>query len=315
MEFRTSIPIPQAEPKITYESKIFLVGSCFVENMGRKLDYYKLPHLQNPFGILFHPAAIAKFFKNIAEDAVYTEEDIFLHNEQWHCFDAHSGLNHSEKNRLLENLNSGLTSARNFLQKSTHLVITLGTAWSYYHLETGQTVANCHKIPQKAFRKELQSTEAVQKYLIEILKNLAQINPGLDVIFTVSPVRHLKDGFIENQRSKANLISAVHQVCDNRKECHYFPSYELMMDELRDYRFYAEDMLHPSTIAINYIWKRFVETWFSEEALTILDEIESIQKGLAHRPFNPESTAHLDFVKRLEEQILKLQKDHPKIKF
>ncbi|MBO2544208.1 GSCFA domain-containing protein [Salegentibacter sp. BDJ18] len=315
MEFRTKIPIKEAEPKIDYESKIFLIGSCFVENIGNKLDFYKLQNLQNPFGILFHPLAIAKFFRKLKEDAIYTEKDIFQHQERWHCFDAHSSLSNPDAEVLLNNLNSALKNAREFLQQSSHLVITLGTAWSYFHLESEQSVANCHKVPQKSFRKELQSIKEIERALNAILEDAHQINPDAEVIFTVSPVRHIKDGFIENQRSKAHLITAVHKVCEESKKTHYFPSYELMMDELRDYRFYTEDMLHPSPIAIDYIWKRFTVTWFSEDSLSVLNEVENIQKGLAHRPFNPNSEAHRKFLKNLNSKVLTLQKRYPHLQF
>ncbi|MBZ9730812.1 GSCFA domain-containing protein [Salegentibacter sp. JZCK2] len=315
MEFRTKIPIKQAEPKIDYESKLFLIGSCFVENIGKKLDFYKLQHLQNPFGILFHPLAIAKFFQKIAENSSYTKKDVFQHQERWHCFAAHSSLSNPNAEVLLENLNSALQNAREFLQRSSHLVITLGTAWSYFHLKTEQSVANCHKIPQKFFRKELQSSEEIQRSLQGILEDLKQINPNIEIIFTVSPVRHIKDGFVENQRSKAHLISAVHQINEENENTHYFPSYELMMDELRDYRFYAEDMLHPSQTAIDYIWKRFTETWFSEASFSILKEVENIQKGLSHRPFNRNSEAHLRFLEKLKSQISTLHKRYPHLRF
>jgi hypothetical protein len=315
MEFRTKIPIKEAEPKIDYESKIFLIGSCFVENIGNKLDFYKLQNLQNPFGILFHPLAIAKFFRKLKEDAIYTEKDIFQHQERWHCFDAHSSLSNPDAEVLLNNLNSALKNAREFLQQSSHLVITLGTAWSYFHLEREESVANCHKVPQKSFRKELQSIEEIERALNAILEDAHQINPDAEVIFTVSPVRHIKDGFIENQRSKAHLITAVHKVCEESKKTHYFPSYELMMDELRDYRFYTEDMLHPSPIAIDYIWKRFTVTWFSEDSLSVLNEVENIQKGLAHRPFNLNSEAHRKFLKNLNSKVSTLQKRYPHLQF
>lgn len=315
MEFRTKIPIKKAEPKIDYESKIFLIGSCFVENIGKKLDFYKLQNLQNPFGILFHPLAIAKFFRKLKEDAMYTEKDIFQHQERWHCFDAHSSLSNPAAEVLLKDLNSTLKNAREFLQLSSHVVITLGTAWSYFHLESEQSVANCHKVPQKSFRKELQSIEEIERALNEILEDVHQINSDAEVIFTVSPVRHIKDGFVENQRSKAHLITAVHKVCEESKKTHYFPSYELMMDELRDYRFYTEDMLHPSQTAIDYIWKRFTETWFSEDSLSVLNEVENIQKGLAHRPFNPNSEAHRKFLKNLNSKVLTLQKRYPHLQF
>ncbi|PKD21068.1 GSCFA domain-containing protein [Salegentibacter salinarum] len=315
MEFRTKIPIRPAESKIDYESKLFLIGSCFVENICKKLTFYKLEHLQNPFGILFHPLAIAKFFQKITENYTYTEKDIFQYQERWHCFDAHSFLSNPNAEVLLNNLNSALQDARECLQQSSHVVITLGTAWSYFHLETEQSVANCHKIPQKFFRKELKSVEEIQCALLLVLKDLKLLNPELEVIFTLSPVRHIKDGFIENQRSKAHIITAVQQICEENRNTHYFPSYELMMDELRDYRFYAEDMLHPSQPAIDYIWQRFTETWFSEASFSTLKEVENIQKGLEHRPFNPDSEAHRRFLKNLDAKASSLKKHYPHIQF
>ena len=318
MEFRTKIPIARAEPKIDYKSKVFLVGSCFVENIGKKLDFYKLQNLQNPLGILFHPVAIANFFQKLHRAEAYTKSDIFKHQERWHCFDAHSSLSHPDADVLLKNLNSTLKNASDFLQQSSHVVITLGTAWSYYHLESKQRVANCHKVPQKEFRKELQSVGEIEASLNTILSILKEINPEITVIFTVSPVRHSKDGFVENQRSKAHLITAVHSVIETKEPGvgnSYFPSYELMMDELRDYRFYAEDMLHPSKIAIDFIWEKFVIAWFSETALPILKEVENIQNGLVHRPFNPNSKAHSRFLEKLQAQIYKLKQRYPHLDF
>ncbi|SKB84756.1 GSCFA family protein [Salegentibacter holothuriorum] len=322
MEFRTKIPINEAEPKIDYKSKIFLIGSCFVENIGKKLDFYKLQNSQNPFGILFHPLAIEKFFKKLSEDELYTESDIFEYQERWHCFDAHSSLSDPDAVVLLKNLNSALKNALEFLKQSSHLIITLGTAWSYYHLESNQSVANCHKVPQKKFRKELQSVEEIEVSLSNIIFFLEEINPTITVIFTVSPVRHIKDGFVENQRSKAHLITAIHNLLENKKSIFplgirelYFPSYELMMDELRDYRFYAEDMLHPSPMAIDYIWERFIQTWFSKNSFAILKEVRNIQNGLAHRPFNPNSKAHSRFLEKLKSQISMLKKHYPHLDF
>ncbi|TDN87125.1 GSCFA family protein [Salegentibacter sp. 24] len=315
MEFRTKIPIHQGELKIDYESKIFLIGSCFVENIGKKLDFYKLKNLQNPLGILFHPLAIAKFFQKLIENSFYCEKDIFQYQERWHCFDAHSSLSHSNADELLKNLNSALVNGRQFLQDSSHVVITLGTAWSYFHLEKQQIVTNCHKLPQKFFRKELQSSEEIQFAFDGILENLKQLNPKIEVIFTISPVRHIKDGFIENQRSKAHLIYAVHQICEANENTNYFPAYELMMDELRDYRFYAEDMLHPSQKAISYIWERFTETWFSKASFSVLKDVENIQKGLRHRAFNVNSEAHSRFLERLNSQISRLKKQYPHLDF
>lgn len=316
MQFRTQIPLKPKEPKIDYDSGIFLAGSCFVENIGEKLDFYKFRQLKNPFGILFHPFAIENFLARVASGYNYSEKDIFFHNESWHCFEAHSALNKPGKEEILEVLNNQIQQTVGFLKTATHVIITPGTAWSYRFKETDTTVANCHKIPQKNFSKELASTNDVEKSLRKAVSAVKNLNPSAQVIFTVSPVRHLKDGFIENQRSKANLISGIHEVIAEDPETHhYFPSYEIMMDELRDYRFYSEDMLHPSDVAIDYIWKRFMETWISTKAQSVLKEVEEIQKGLSHRAFNPDSTAHKNFQKKIEEKIKVLEKTFPDFKF
>lgn len=311
MEFRTRIPIKKEQPKIDYDSRLLLLGSCFVENIGAKLEYYKIRKLQNPFGIFFHPQAIETFLERVVSGYHYSEKDIFFHNERWHCFEAHSALSDPDKDRILDTLNQRLGKTRDFLKKTSHVVITLGTAWNYTFLETGVTVANCHKLPQKNFRKELSSVANIIKNLEKITGHIGHLNSRAELIFTISPIRHLRDGFVENQHSKSNLISAVHSVGKGT----YFPSYEIMMDELRDYRFYAEDMLHPSPVAIDYIWKRFTETWFSEDAIITLAEVENIQKGLAHRPFNPESEAHSSFLKKLKVQESELREKYPHLKF
>ncbi|MGY5846449.1 GSCFA domain-containing protein [Salegentibacter sp. HM20] len=317
MEFRTRIPIQKREPAIEMHSRIFLLGSCFVENIGKKLAYFGFQHMLNPFGILFHPQAIANFLEKLTENHSYTEKDIFFHSERWHCFEAHSSLSSADKDLLLQKLNLALRNSREFLQSANFVAITLGTAWTYRHLEKDVLVANCHKVPQREFKKSLLSTAEIQAQLERIQQALLSINPELQILFTVSPVRHLKDGFVENQQSKAKLISALHDFLNSTPgdKISYFPAYEIMMDELRDYRFYAEDMIHPSAQAIDYIWERFSESYFSEACRTILPEVDSVRKGLAHRPFDEDSEAHKKFLQKLQQKISKLQERYPHLQF
>ncbi len=316
MQFRTKIPLTVKTPKIDYQSKILMIGSCFVENIGDKLDYYKLENLRNPFGILFHPGAIENFISRAINASVYSSEDVFYHNERWHCFEAHSVLSDSNQDKLLKKLNKNLQLTRNYLTEASHIVITLGTAWVYKNIETGKLVANCHKMPQKIFSKELLSLAEIEGSLHSLISALKTINPDLTIIFTVSPVRHLKDGVVENQMSKAHLIAALHKVInENNSIVTYFPAYEIMMDELRDYRFYAEDMLHPNPVAINYIWEKFVEVWFSSQAVSILKQIGSIQKSLAHRPFDEHSISYRTFSQKLQDKIKDLKKEIPHLNF
>jgi hypothetical protein len=318
MQFTTQIPILQSNHPIDYNSRVVCLGSCFAVNIGQKFDYFKFRNITNPFGILFSPTALEKFISFAVNQKQFTEADIFFHNERWHCFDAHSDLSSTGKEVLLHNLNAAVTTAHKALQSATHVIITLGTAWVYRYIETGNIVANCHKVPQKQFNKELLSVDAI-KYNIENILNLIQhINPQVHFTFTISPVRHIKDGFVENQRSKSNLISALHEVLTT-EHCQlntdYFPSYEIMMDELRDYRFYAEDMIHPNQIAINYIWERFTKACITPEAQATMQQVDAVQKGLQHRPFNADSVQHINFLEKLQEKIVVLQKQHSHIIF
>lgn len=315
MQFRTQIPISQSDNPIDYTSQVVSLGSCFAVNMSEKLDYFRFQNYCNPFGILFHPLAIEKSIAFALSEKQFTEADIFFHNEQWHSFDVHSDLNATDPKLLLENLNRVTSETRNRLATATHVLITLGTAWVYRKTDDDKIVTNCHKVPQKQFKKELLTVETIRESLEKMIAGILQLNPKAQFVFTVSPVRHIKDGFVENQWSKANLITAVHQVISETPNVDYFPSYEIMMDELRDYRFYAEDMLHPNGIAIDYIWQRFTETWIAENAWLVLKEVDNIQKGLAHRSFNPDSEQHRRFLENLNKKIAKLVTEYPHIQF
>ncbi|MGK0414282.1 MAG: lysophospholipase L1-like esterase [Polaribacter sp.] len=316
MKLQTQIPISkEARNPIGYHSKLLLLGSCFSENMGHQLNYFKFQASQNPFGILFHPKAIETFITNAINEKVYSEKDIIFQNERWHCFDAHSSTSSADKNKLLTNLNTAILSTNKKLKEASHIIITLGTSWVYRFIESDIIVANCHKIPQKKFLKELISVDEILKSLDAIIAVLKSVNTDINVVFTVSPIRHLKDGFIENTLSKAHLIAAIHAVIDRRKNTYYFPSYEIMMDELRDYRFYTEDMLHPNRTAINYIWEKFVDTWFSSETASTMKEVDTIQKGILHRPFNEKSEQNQQFLKNLELKKEKIQQQFSFINF
>lgn len=316
MQFRTSIPIPKSDFSIDYTSKIVSFGSCFAVNIAEKFDYYKLENTVNPFGILFHPLAIEQFVDFAVSKKQFTENDIFFYNERWHSFDAHSGLSTSNPTELIRNLNRAIEQTNKQLKEATHIIITLGTAWVYRHVVTDLVVANCHKVPQKQFKKELLTVETITQSITNSIACIAKINKEAKIIFTISPVRHLKDGFVENQISKAHLITALHQVLRHPFSVqNYFPSYEIMMDELREYRFYTDDMLHPNTVAIDYIWNCFSQTWISDDAVTVMEQVEYVQKGLAHRPFNPESDLHQIFLQHLQNKKAVLKQQFPHISF
>ncbi|WP_025667682.1 GSCFA domain-containing protein [Aquimarina megaterium] len=311
MNLQTKITLQSQEPKVDYNSELLLLGSCFAENIGEKFEYFKFRNKINPFGILFHPKAIETFLWMATQGEQYTDTDLFYINEQWHCFDAHSSLSNADQNVALSNLNTALTTTRKNINSATHVFITLGTAWVYRLKSLDMVVANCHKIPQREFEKELLSVDEINQCLQNCIHLIRGINPSVEIVFTVSPVRHSKDGFVENNRSKSHLITSLHQTISSNKNLNYFPSYEIMMDELRDYRFYNVDMIHPNTLAIDYIWERFSEAWISEKTAQTMGRVEEIKKGMMHRPFNPQSEQHVLFLQKLESKKYQLYKEYP----
>lgn len=315
MNFTTKIPIAKSNSPIDYSSQIVAVGSCFAENMGEKFDFYKFQNSTNPFGIIFNPVSIEKILERAIHLNYFIEADLFFHNELWHCYEVHSDLSQPNKEEMLSNLNRLLTEMNSKLAAATHLFITYGTSWVYQLKSNGVVVANCHKVAQDQFEKVILSVTEIENAIHNSIDLIQKINPKCQLVFTVSPVRHIKDGFVENQRSKANLISALHSSISQQPTSSYFPSYEIVMDELRDYRFYAQDLLHPNAVAIDYIWERFCESNSSEAAQQVMQEVESIQKGMAHRPFHPDSTSHSKFLQKLKEKSAQLEAQFPFMKF
>ncbi|MDN3724381.1 GSCFA domain-containing protein [Aequorivita sp. SDUM287046] len=327
MKLQTEIPLKPEENQIDYSSKVLLLGSCFSENIGAKFEYFKFQNLQNPFGIIFNPVSIEKLVVRAVENETFSEKDIFQHNGIWKCFETHSEISRLEKDEFLQILNAALQNLREALFSSTHIIFTFGTSWVYRNIKSNEIVANCHKIPQQNFTKELLSIEDISKSMQNIFIRISEINPKAIIINTVSPVRHIKDGFVENSLSKAHLISAIHKTICHAEPVEgqqqstinhqpkYFPSFEIMVDQLRDYRFYAEDMLHPNRTAIEIIWQKFSEVWISSETIALQKEIAVIQAGLLHRPFNPQSAEHLQFSEKLQQKIASIEKRFPQIKF
>lgn len=318
MQFRTQIPISSSNYPIDYNARIVSLGSCFAENIGEKFHYFKFHAFVNPFGIIFNPVSLEKIILRSVQKKYFTENEVFYHNDLWHCFEVHSELSLPEKDEFLRHLNQTINELHAQLLQSTHVCITLGTAWVYHTLVGDEIVANCHKVPQKQFAKELLSVAQIEESLQKIISLVSSVNPECKFIFTVSPVRHIKDGFVENQQSKSHLITALQAILRmgyNSSNTVYFPSYEIMMDELRDYRFYAEDMLHPNQIAVDYIWERFSQTMISQVCYPIMQEVDSIQKALHHRPFNPESESHRKFIDKLQKRICELETKMPHISF
>ncbi|MDO4782220.1 MAG: GSCFA domain-containing protein [Capnocytophaga felis] len=314
MDFRTIVPLKQPDFKISYNDRILSVGSCFSVNISKKLKYYNFQTVTNLFGILFHPLAIEKLIEKTLKNNLFNEDDFFKHNDLWHSFDLHSELSQTSLDKAIRVANQKIGEFKNALQNSDFMFITLGTSWVYTHTN-GNIVANCHKVPQTNFSKKLLSVKEIEKSIQNTVNQVKNTNSKIKIIYTISPVRHLKDGFVENQISKAHLINGLHSVLSQNTEIEYFPSYEILLDELRDYRFYADDMLHPSEFAIEYIWERFVEMYICEKSLSDMKQVDSIQKGLKHRFFNPEGEQSKNFQEKLNEKINKIIEKYPFMTF
>jgi hypothetical protein len=317
MNLQTFLPLSPAKNKIDYESQILLLGSCFVENMGDRLGYYKYQILQNPFGILFHIFGIENLIDRAIHNATFAKEELAYNDDRWFSFDAHSRINSSNEEEIISCLNQALVRTNLQIQNSSHIIITLGTSWVFREKSTNKMVANCHKFPSTHFTKEILSIEELKGSLQRTIALIRGVNKTATIIFTISPVRHIKNGIVANQRSKAHLIAALGEVLETNLEqgLHYFPSYELVMDELRDYRFYAKDMIHLNELGVEYIWEKFKYVWLSEKTTNTMKEVDSIQKAISHRPFDELSKKHQLFVSSFKEKIRAIKKEYPFMTF
>lgn len=310
MQFRTTFQIPESEFKLNHHHKILTIGSCFSDEMGNRLVDLKFDGLINPFGIIFNAYSIKHLINRSLYKKYFTIKDVHQNGEQFFCFDVHSSFNSLSKESILEQLNKTIDLVHQQLITCDVLMITLGTSWVYQYKLNHQIVANCHKVEAKQFDKVLLSSEENFKFLDSIVSNLIEFNPTLKIITTVSPVRHIKDGMVENNVSKARLIDALFKLNEKYKQVKYFPSYELVMDDLRDYRFFKSDLIHPSEQATEYIWEKFVETYFNQNTITINQKIQKIISALNHRPFNEDSLSHQKFLVKILLWIEELEKGH-----
>lgn len=312
MNFRTQVERPEKVTEIRYSDRMLLLGSCFAENIGKLLLANKFCCDVNPYGILYNPLSIAKALEEMLEGKTYSEKDLFEADGMWHSWMHHSNFSSdSSAEECLHRINGRLIKASESLASTEWLIVTWGTAFVYEH--EGQVVGNCHKQPDRLFvRRRLSVDEIVEKWA-GILSNYKKLNPSLKVLFTVSPIRHAKDGMHGNQLSKSTLLLAIDQFCEMFSYCHYFPSYEILMDELRDYRFYADDMLHPSSMAVEYIWECFCQTYFSKDTLQTMKEWNEIQKALQHKPFRPQSEGYRQFLSQIMLRIERMKQKFPYI--
>jgi len=312
--FRTVVKCNDSPEKIGYDTPFLMMGSCFAENLCAKLQYLKFNVMLNPFGIVYHPSPIALQLKRIISAKSYTVQDLQQHNELWHSFDHHGRFSHPDVSLCLEQINRELQRAHHQLKRSEWLLVTFGTAWAYRLKSNGRIVANCHKFPASDFERIRFDVDQIFSIWTETLTQLRQFNPKIKIVFTVSPIRHLRDGAHENQLSKSILLMAVDQLTRHAENTFYFPAYELMLDELRDYRFYDESMTHPNTVAINYIWQRFRECYMEEKTLNIMKTVEEIVKASAHRPIHNTSDCS-KFAETFLEKIEKLKRQMPWLDF
>jgi hypothetical protein len=314
MDFHLELnPVPLAE-KIEIRDGIFLIGSCFTEHMSTRLNNHKFRTCENPHGILFNPVSICQSLLDCINRKAYTADDLFDDQGIWSSWDFHSRFSHIKPDQALESMNASVAGAHEALKSSRWIIVTLGSAF-VYQLTSGRVVANCHKAPSSMFTKRLLGPEEIMSGLDNIIHQLRVFNPGIQVLLTVSPVRHLREGLVENNRSKAILIHCVHQLVSKFDDIHYFPAYELVIDDLRDYRFYAEDMVHPNYQATRYVWDKFTEACISHASRQIIKEVQSLRASMAHKPLHPGSPGHQAFLKKQKVVAETLAAQYPFLDF
>jgi len=315
LQFRTTLPPINSSLFIHHQNIILSLGSCFATNIGERLFEKKFEIQINPFGIIYNPVSINSGLVRLIENKTFSISDLVGHNGLWHSFDHHGEFSAPSADKVLETINGTFSKGRQKILKANFLLITLGTAFVFELKKTGEIVANCHKFPAQDFTRRCLSIDEIHASCSKAFQLILKENPNIQIITTVSPVRHIRDGLIENQKSKARLILALDQLCREFEQVHYFPAYELVMDDLRDYRFYKADMIHPNAMALDYVWEYFSNNYFSEETKSIIKAIEKINAALNHRPFLPESPAHQSFLQQTLSKIKTLESQYTFLNF
>lgn len=307
MKFRTEISIPKSEIRINYQSKIFSIGSCFADVIGEKLKSNKFHILSNPFGTVYNPVSISKLISTSIDFLPLDEDQFVEHHEQWYHYDYHSELTATTREELKAKLKESHILAEKTLRKADVIIVTFGTAFVYKLLPQLKTVSNCHKQQRDLFTKEFLTIESIVKAFHELHEKFSKLNSKARWILTVSPVRHVKDTLELNSVSKSILRVACELIKKQNARVEYFPSYEIMIDDLRDYRFYKDDLIHPTSFAEDFIWEKFKDTYFETSACQLMKRWEELKRNLEHRPFNPESTSHKRFLQETLNRILELR--------
>ncbi len=313
LKLKTNIKLDSPAFQISYKDTILALGSCFAERVAEKLkkDYY--PIVSNPFGVLYNPLSIRNSLGLLLNNYEFVEKDLFQHQGIWSSFQHHSSFSGLDLEAVLKHINHELTAARTALKNTNVLLLTFGTAWVYELKETAKVVSNCHKVTAEKFVRRRLSVSKIVAELGELLAYLKQKLPQLQILMTVSPVRHLKDGFVENQISKSTLILAVEAMQQKYDFVHYFPAYEILLDDLRDYRFYDRDMVHPNALAVDYIWDLFANNYLDKKEISLRKNIQKLQRAAEHRSFFPASEGHQKFVQKQLTALQNIQKQAPYI--
>lgn len=310
-DFRTKIKLPQYHFSINHQHRLLSVGSCFAENIGQRLTDLKFKNNVNPFGILFNPISIIHNLTRLFENEIFQEGELFEHNGLWHSFAHHSVFSKIEKTAALVNIQNEFKQARIDLKNCQRLFLTFGTAHVFEHLKTDKVVANCHKMSVNSFRRRRLSVLEIVEIYLPFFEKMKFQNTDLQIVMTISPVRHIRDGLIGNQKSKAVLQLAIDEISQQLDFVHYFPAYEIMMDDLRDYRFYEADMIHPNQVAIEYIWEQFQHSFFDKNTQQLNQKIGKINAAIQHRPSHPQSMAHQQFLRKQLEKVEILAEEYP----
>lgn len=319
MDFRTQVQIPETNFRIDHSTKMMLFGSCFSENIGSKLKHNKFHVDVNPFGILFNPLSVSSSIRRLLQKTGFTESDILYNNEMYHSFMHHGSFSDTDKDICLKNISDRYNKAVNLIVETDLFLITFGTAYVYRLKQTGETgkgeiVSNCHKYPSDKFDRTRLTVDEIVDEWVDLVKKLRAINKDVKFVFTVSPIRHWKDGVHENQISKSILHLAIDQLIRYfGEELFYFPAYEIMIDELRDYRFYEDDMMHPTTFAVDYIWQNFSKTFFSDATMKINKDWSQLRKSIDHKPLFPGTNSYRKFLEQTVHNLGEFALKNPHI--
>ena len=316
MKFSTPVELPTGMPAISHTDRILIMGSCFAENIGGLFAENKFRADVNPFGIIYNPSSIADALWKLLDGKPYVEDDLFCYGDTWHSFMHHGSFSGTTPESTMAKINERFCKAQEEVLNVDWLILTFGTSYVYVLKESGEVVSNCHKLPANCFDRYRLSVEEVLETYVPLIQALRARNPRVKLLFTVSPIRHLHDGLHANQLSKSVLLMAIERLEQQFPECvFYFPSYEIVVDELRDYRFYADDMVHLSNLAVSYLWECFGKTFFTKETFRVMDEVEALRRDMGHKPFRPDSEAYLRFLGQIELKIKQLNDKYPYLDF